>query len=58
MAPEDKAKQNMAKSLFGGPKGPTSNKPAPAATVSKPPEQKKKVEKVEKVQTTDLLWFQ
>jgi hypothetical protein len=29
IAPEEKAKQNMAKSLFGGPKGPTA-KPAPA----------------------------
>ena len=44
MAPEDKAKQNMAKSLFGGPKGPAA-KPAPVST-TKPAEQKKKVEKV------------
>lgn len=54
VAPEDKAKQNMAKSLFGGPKGPTA-KPAPTSNPTKPPEQKKKVEKIEKVQTTDLL---
>ena len=51
VAPEDKAKQNMAKSLFGGPKGLTA-KPAPASNPTKPPDQKKKVEKV---QTTDLL---
>lgn len=44
----------MAKNLFGGPKGP-SVKPAPAQIVTKPPEQKKKVEKVEKVQTMDLI---
>jgi hypothetical protein len=50
IAPEEKAKQNMAKSLFG-PKGITS-KPAPAAP-SKPQEQQKK--KVEKVETIDLI---
>lgn len=47
--PEEKAKQNMAKSLFGGPKGPSA-KPAPAANKVDPP--KKKVEKVE---TVDLI---
>jgi hypothetical protein len=52
IAPEEKAKQNMAKSLFGGPKGPSS-KPAPSSTISKPPEQQKK--KVEKVETIDLI---
>ena len=46
IAPEQKAKQNMAKNLFGGPKGSTaaSHKPSPAPM--KGPEPKKKVEKV------------
>lgn len=45
IAPEDKAKQNMAKNLFGGPKGPTTaQKPSPAPM--KGPEPKKKIEKV------------
>lgn len=52
ITPEDKAKQNTAKSLFGGPKGPAS-KPAPAPNPSKPAEQPKK--KVEKVETVDLI---
>ena len=43
MAPEDKAKQNMAKSLFGGLKGPT--KPSVGPKMSGPPA-KKKTEKV------------
>lgn len=36
ITPEDKAKQNTAKSLFGGPKGPAA-KPAPASNPIKPP---------------------
>jgi hypothetical protein len=42
ITPEDKAKQNMAKKLLGGPKGPSA-KPAPSPVASKPAEQKKKV---------------
>ena len=42
IAPDEKAKQNMAKSLFGGIKGPTA-KPNPPPVQVKGPEPKKKV---------------
>ncbi len=45
MAPEDRAKQNMAKSLFGGLKGP-KQAPAPVNKVNDPQPPKKKTEKV------------
>lgn len=45
ITPEDKAKQNMAKSLFGGLKGPAPPKAQPQPI-------KKKIEKIE---TVDLI---
>lgn len=51
ITPEDKAKQNMAKSLFGGLKGP-ANKPGPAPPKAQPQPIKKKIEKIE---TVDLI---
>jgi len=51
VAPEDKAKHNMAKSLFGGLKGP--NKQPAGPKMGQPgPTPKKKPEKVE---TADLI---
>jgi hypothetical protein len=51
VAPEDKAKQNMAKSLFGGMKGP-AKQPVGPKTNQPGPAPKKKTEKVE---TADLI---